>query len=155
MRVERHDSRPNQITTLVAKSIDGAVMARTVGLGDDAAIGPAIRELTAMIELHDRDATASWGRLVAQVIKELVEEVATPRTHICGAACPVRVVYVSCSADDKTISAQAIQDGSPEDASRLDEVRRSVALSVLGIRNINIQNHRFWLTDDFETATHA
>ncbi len=155
MQVERHDSKPNSVTTLVARSIDGVLMARTTRVGDMAAMAAALDELSDMVEIHNAAAAASWERLIGQVIADLREESAVPRAHSCGELCPVRVVHVSCDADGQTITAQAVQDGSPEDVERLRDVRRNVALSVLRVRNIDIVNHRFWLLDDFESATHA
>lgn len=155
IEIERHDSKPNSVTTLVVRSVDGVLLARSVSIDNTDAIETATSELVAMVELHDAATALSWERLIRQVVCELREESAIPRTHSCGAACPVRVVHVFGDADGRTFSAQAVQDGADEDTSRLDEVRRSVALSVLGARNVTIANHRFWLDEEFESATHA
>lgn len=156
-RIEAHDSKPLGITTLCAKSVDGRPLFRQAKLGDLEALAKAERELEEMVTLHDAEVLRSWEVLVQRTIDELSQEPARPSHPRCiEHDCPVQILHVTGKAEQKTVTASALLDGSDGDHGRRLELLRSVALRVLDERGVTLGNHGY-LYDDlgFDLLTRA
>lgn len=127
--IERHDSPPNGLTTVIGYALDGTLISLVVAIGDEALIGDAIAAVARKVAAHDAWIGEAWETKVRSAMAELTE------THsVVAVACERRTRVQVRGSVTKAIEGWTILDGTPEDDHRLDMVRRRVALDVLAAR---------------------